>query len=102
MTPIRAENNRTQLCLQTELAEEKSQSLQSQKSPRGENKCISMKKKIVTSNGITTCVCRPEIGPKHFDKLKPEPGPTRKVRPDLQLCFEPWVPTFCEINMCLE
>jgi len=24
-------------------------------------------------------VCRPEIGPKHIDKLKPEP------RPDLQL-----------------
>jgi len=21
-------------------------------------------------------VCRSEIGPKHFDKLKPEPGPT--------------------------
>jgi len=32
-------------------------------------------------------VCRPEIGPKHFDKLKPKPGPTRKARPDLQLCF---------------
>jgi len=24
-------------------------------------------------------------GPKHFDKLKPEPGLTRKARPDLQL-----------------
>ena len=24
-------------------------------------------------------------GPKHFDKIKPEPGPTRKARPDLQL-----------------
>ena len=22
-----------------------------------------------------TCVCRPEIGPKHFDNLKPESGP---------------------------
>jgi len=31
-------------------------------------------------------VCRPKIGPKHFDKLKPEPGPSRpKTRPDLQL-----------------
>jgi len=25
-------------------------------------------------------------GPKHFDKLELEPGPTRKARPDLQLC----------------
>jgi len=36
-------------------------------------------------------VSRPEIGPKHFDKPKPEPGPkpglTRKTWPDLQLCF---------------
>jgi len=24
-------------------------------------------------------------GPKHFDKLKPEPGPTPKARPDLQI-----------------
>jgi len=23
-----------------------------------------------------SCVCRPEIDLKHFDKLKPEPGPT--------------------------
>jgi len=22
------------------------------------------------------------MGPKHFDKLKPEPGPTRKARPE--------------------
>ena len=33
---------------------------------------------------VETCICRPEIGPKHFDKLKPEPGskagPTRKFR----------------------
>jgi len=36
-----------------------------------------------------TCVDRPEIGLKHFDKLKPEPGPTRKARPDLQLCACP-------------
>jgi len=26
-------------------------------------------------------VCRPEIGPKHFDKLKPEPGPKSPTRP---------------------
>jgi len=30
-------------------------------------------------------VCRPEISPKYFDKLKPEPDPIRKSRPDLQL-----------------
>jgi len=24
---------------------------------------------------LKTCVCRLEIGPKHLDKLKPEPGP---------------------------
>jgi len=34
----------------------------------------------------TTLVCRPDIIPKHFDKLNPEPGPTGKARPDLQLC----------------
>ena len=28
-------------------------------------------------------VCRPEIDSKYFDKLKPEPRPTRKARPDL-------------------
>jgi len=25
---------------------------------------------------LKICVCRPDIGLKHFDKLKPEPGPT--------------------------
>ena len=30
-------------------------------------------------------VCRPEIGPKHFDKLKPEPGQTQENLPHLQL-----------------
>jgi len=25
-------------------------------------------------------------GPKHFDQLKSKPGPTRKARPNLQLC----------------
>jgi len=33
-------------------------------------------------------VCRSEIGPKHYDKLNPEPGPTRKAWPDLQLCMK--------------
>jgi len=31
-------------------------------------------------------VCTPEISPKYFDKLKPEPCPIRKPLPDLQLC----------------
>jgi len=62
-----------------------------------------MKEKIVTSNGIKkTYVCRPEIGPKHFDKLKPEPGATRKARPDLQLCAgddvnQDYAPLACSI-----
>jgi len=30
---------------------------------------------------LKTCVCRPEIGPKHFDKLKHEPDPNT-VRPE--------------------
>jgi len=31
---------------------------------------------------------QPEVASKHFDfhKVKPEPGLTRKARPDLQLC----------------
>jgi len=36
---------------------------------------------------IKSFVCRPEIGPKDFDKLKPEPDPIRKAWPNLQLCF---------------
>ena len=31
-------------------------------------KCPSLQKKLIR--------CRPKIGPKHFDKLKPKPGPT--------------------------
>jgi len=29
---------------------------------------------------------KPEIGAKRFDKIKPDPGPTRKARTDLQFC----------------
>ena len=32
-------------------------------------------------------VCWPEIGPKRFGKLKPEPGPNRKAQPDLTTLF---------------
>ena len=32
-----------------------------------------------------TSVCRPEIVPKHFDKLKPKADSTRQARPDFQL-----------------
>jgi len=34
----------------------------------------------------TSPACRPDNGQKHFDKHNHEPGPTRKARPDLQLC----------------
>jgi len=50
--PIPAENKRTQLCLQTELAEEKSQSLHSQKLPRWAQQTYVTKEKIVTLNVI--------------------------------------------------
>ena len=57
---------------------------------RGEhNKSKSRKKKVVTLNVIKSFACRAEIGSKYFDKLKPEPGPTRsspKKRPDLWFC----------------
>jgi len=59
--PIPAENKRTQLCLQTELAEEKSQSLHSQKLPRWAQQIYLTKEKIVTPNVIKSFVCRPEI-----------------------------------------
>jgi len=34
-------------------------------------------------NFVKNVLC---AGPKYFYKLKPEPGPTAKPRPDLQLC----------------
>jgi len=33
------------------------------------------KKEKITLNAIKSFVRRSEIGPKHFDELKPEPGP---------------------------
>jgi len=36
------------------------------------------KEKIVTLNAIKKLCMQARIGPPHFDKLKPESGPTRK------------------------
>ena len=92
---IRAENKRTQLCLQLELAEEKSQQLHAQKSPqwaqqmyvrKEKNRCIECYNKVLYA------------GLKHFDKLKPEPGPTRKARPDLQPCSSPLIKMTSALN----
>ena len=47
---------------------------------------------------LKTCVCRPEIGPKHFDKFKPEPGPkpgSNPARPE-----KPG-PTYNSASLCL-
>jgi len=69
--------------LQTELAEAKSQSLHSQKLLRWAQQIYITKEKVVTLNTKKSCVCRREIDPKYLDKLKPEPGPTGKARPEL-------------------
>jgi len=58
--------------LQTELAEEKSQSLHSQKSPRWAEQMYLTKEK--------NCYSEPKNGPKIFDKLKPEPSQTLNSR----------------------
>ena len=44
--------------------------------------------------GATELVHRPDIVPKHFDKLNPEPVPTGKARPDLQPCSRSQPKTF--------
>jgi len=45
-----------------------------------QNKCTSRKKAILTSNDITNLCIQARIDPKHFDKLKPEPGPKSPAR----------------------
>jgi len=73
---IRADNKRTQLCLQTELVE-KNHNHFTHRSCRGEhNKSTSRKTKIITLKCYKNVLY---AGPKYFDKLKPkpEPGPTR-------------------------
>jgi len=83
---MRVENKRSRLCLQIELAEEKSQSLYSQKSPQWAEQMHFKKEKFRYFEWYKKLVY---AGPKsaHFDKLKPEPGPepgpTRKARADL-------------------
>ena len=63
----------------SELAEEKSQSLHPQKLQWWAQQIYVTKEKIITLNVIITLYA----GPKYFDKLKPEPGPTRKTQSDL-------------------
>jgi len=72
---IRAENKRTQLCLLIELAEEKSQSLHSQKPPNWAQE-IYFRKEINRYFEWHEKVSVWMQAPKsvHFDKLKPEPG----------------------------
>ena len=72
---IPAENIRTQLCLQVELAEEKSKSLHSQKSLPWAQRMQVTKEKHRYSEFCKKVVCRSEISPKHSVKLKPEAGP---------------------------
>jgi len=67
---IRAKQKKTQLCLQTELAE-KNHNHFTYRSYRGEhNKSTSRKKNIVTPNDAKKVLC---VGPKYFDKLQPGP-----------------------------
>ena len=66
---IQAENKRKQLCLQTELAEEKSQSLYSQKLPRWAQQINLTKEKSRTLKCYKKKVLY--AGPKFFDKLNP-------------------------------
>jgi len=77
-----SEHKRTQLCLQIELAEEKSRSLHSQKSPWWAQQMYFTKRKNRCSECYKSFVYRPVIGTKHFDKLKPEirPDPERPAR----------------------
>ena len=71
---IRAENKRMQLCLQIELSEQKSQSLYLYKSLRWEQQIyVTNEKNRYSEYYYKNFVCRPEIGPKHFVKLKPNP-----------------------------
>ena len=83
MRLIPVENEIMQLCLQTELDEEKS--LHSQKLLYcGEhNKSASRKKTNVALNAIKKFCMQARNWPDIFDKLKPELGPIRKARPDL-------------------
>ena len=75
--PIPAENKRTQLCLQTELAEEKSQSLHSQKLLRWAQQIYVTKEKNRYSECYKIVLY---AGSKYFDKPE-KPGPTYNSAP---------------------
>jgi len=62
----------------------KIKSLHSQKSPRWTKQMYVTKEKMVAPNVIKKFCMQPRNGCKTFDKIKPEPRPTRKPRPDLQ------------------
>ena len=56
---IRAENKRTQLCLQIELAEEKSQPLHSQKPPRlAQQMYVTKEKNRYSRSGVSKLFCQ--------------------------------------------
>jgi len=69
-----------QLCLQIELAEKNHNHFTHRSYHDEHNKSTSRKKQIVTLNAIKKALY---AGPTYFDKLKPEPCPIRKARPDL-------------------
>ena len=78
---IPAENKRTQLCLQTELAEEKSQLLHSQKFPAVSITNLRPERKKSSHLMLSkSFVCRPEISPKYLKKLKSDTDPKIPVR----------------------
>ena len=62
--------------MQIELAEKNHNRFTHGSNRSEQNKRMSRKKKILTLNVIKKFTCRPEIGLKHFDKLKPVPGAT--------------------------
>jgi len=72
---VPAENERTQLCVQKELAEEKSQSLHSQKLQRWAQQIYVTKEKRRYSKSF---VWRLEISPKYYDKIKSRDRPDPK------------------------
>jgi len=80
---IRAEEKTTQMCLQIELAEEKSQSVHSQKSPRRAQQMYVTKEKSHYSECYKKCLEAGWKSARNCDKLRPKrrawpanPGPT--------------------------
>ena len=77
---IPAENKRRQLCLQIELAEEKSQSLHSQKSPRWTQQMYVTKEKNRYSGCYKKVFTQSRNWPETLLKPEPDPKPDRKAR----------------------